>query len=238
MRKAAGTGSHRRKVISAPDYSAIVTLTMSDGMWERLRAHLPDLASPQEAKLRADIDRCCGTFLTRCRALRDGGVTAKALSSPGKRQPSSLEKLAKGLRLAADAWAEMRGNAAPDYASRTSGKLIDDRLGPLSDLDPQLLEALARDADRRLKAFRDTGEPVTMAARPELIRAVYKSLGDAGLTPTRTKRVYVSADAIAPTWFQKFMAVLNDTVLGIDGWGALSPHELPAFYSEIAEALR
>jgi hypothetical protein len=129
------------------------------------------------------------------------------------------------------------------YQRRSAGKFYDDRQGLLSDLGPQL-EALAHDADRRLKALQALGEPVAMTARPQLVRSVKKRLQDAGLKPTPTNRVYASSDSKArsgngnPTWFQKFMAELNNSALGIDGWGRLGPGDLPAFYSEVTRALR
>ncbi|TQF28780.1 hypothetical protein [Bradyrhizobium sp. UNPA324] len=139
--------------------------------------------------------------------------------------------------MAADAWTEMGGNSASDYASRTVGKLIDDRLGLLSDLGPQL-DTIARDAARRLNALRGVGELSTMTARPELVRAVKQSLHKAGLDPAATGRVYASSDESGkPTWFQRFMGELNDSALGIDGWGPAGSYSLPAFYTEIAKAL-
>jgi hypothetical protein len=228
-------------------------------------------------------------------------VTARAVISTGKGD-APLERLAKSLRKAAIAWAEMGGDTVPNFASwldrlraeprlkevgpweepdfyqhfeigmspaeaiyfakkyiacnddarrelwkkateqksferykrRTSGKFFDDRLGPLSDLGPQL-EALARDAERRLKSLQDR-KPVAMTVRPQFVCAVRKCLLDTGLKPTATNRVY--EDESNATWFQNFMAAINDHLLGDDGWGAAGTYSLPAFYSDITKALR
>jgi hypothetical protein len=308
-RRPPGIGSHPRRVVSVPSKVELLAYALSDGQWQRLREHIPDqLAPAAETNLRASIDLCCKYFLDHCRALRDGEVTARAQRSPGKGD-APLEQLAKSLRKAAIAWAEMGGDTAPNFAAwldrlravprlkevgpwedhdfhwpfeigmspaeaielaiklddctdeeareqlcksaaeqqsferhkrRTAGKFYDDHRGPLSDLGSQL-DALAFDAERRLKALKDLGELVTMTPRPQLVRAVKKCLKDAGLRPTATKRVYASADDKSksgdgkPTWFQKFMAELNKSVLGIDGWGELKPGDLAAFYSEIAK---
>jgi hypothetical protein len=303
-------GSHPRKGVPTPSQAQLLTYALTDGQWHRLKELIPDQLAPAvETELRTSIGLCCKHFLTHCRALRDGGVTAEALKSPGKGGLSAFKKLAKGLRLAADAWATIGGDTEPNYAAwldrlrkepglnevgpwenhdfqwpfaigmspgdainfakdfnvcsdeqaqqqlckraseqasfeqfkrRNSGKFFDDRLGPLSDLGAKL-ESLARDAERRLKSLQDLGEPLTMTARPQLVRSVKKQLQDAGLRPTATKRVYASSDNKAksgngsPTWFQKFMAELNNCALGLDGWGAEGTYSLPALYSEIAD---
>ena len=313
MKKHTDGGSRPRKGLATPGQVRVLAYALSDGQWQRLRKHIPDQLAPAlETNLRTSIDICCKQFLDRCRALRDSGVTSDALKSPGNGGLSTFEKLARGLRTAADAWAEMGGETVPIYAAwldklrtqprlkevgpwkdhdfhwpfeigmsprdaidfaiqfdacgdeetrqrlfreaterasferykrRTSGKFFDDRLGLLSDLGAQL-EGLARDAERRLKSFQGIGDSVTMTARPQLVRSVKKRLQDVGLKPTVTNRVYASSDSKAksgngsPTWFQKFMAELNNSVLGIDGWGPLRPGDLPAFYSEITSALR
>ena len=139
--------------------------------------------------------------------------------------------------MAADAWAEISGNAQQEsldqYQRRHYGKIHEDRLGDIRRY--QSLEELARDAERRLNALRELGEPVTMTARPELVRDVKKCLRDTGLNPTVKGRVYDEKGG-EPTWFQKFMAALNDNVLGNDGWGAPGRYSPQAFYSEIAKA--
>jgi hypothetical protein len=268
-----------------------------------MRENIPDQIAPEiDATLRANIKRCCTTFLIGCQALRDGGVTADAVRARGKEQ-SPLERLAKSLRKAADAWADISSNVPrPEYAAwlelvhaerrilevgpyedhdfrwpyeigmspteavdlavklsasasesarehlfseaahqkgfegferRKYGKIYDDRLGDIRQYEQ--LEALARDAERRLNSLRRL-KPIRLTTRPEMVLAVKQCLVDAGLNPTVTKRVYPSADGIEPTWFQKFMAALNDNLLGNDGWGLLEgTARLPAFYSEIAE---
>jgi hypothetical protein len=319
VKKTAGGGSHPRKALSAPGQARLLAYALTDGQWHRLREHIPDqLATDLETKLRTNIGLCCKHFFDQCRDLRDGGVTAAALKPPGKDQLSTFDKLANGLRMAANAWAEMGGDTVPNraawldrlraeprlvevghwedhdfqwsfdegmspeeavdfaiqfnacadedarqrlcklmlededivgarsfrrYQQRTAGKFFDDRLGPLSDLGAQL-EGLARDAERRRKSFQDVEDPVTMTARPQLVQSVKKRLEDVGLKPGATNRVYASSDSKTksgsgnPTWFQKFMAELNNGVLGIDGWGPLGPGDLPAFYSEITSAQR
>jgi hypothetical protein len=303
---------HPRKGVAVPGRVGILEYALIDGQWQRLREHIPDQLAPDvEEELRANIGLCCLHFFDQCRVLRDGAATAAALKPPGGRgELSTFDKLAKGLRMAADAWAEMGGETVPywpvwldqlraesrlkqvgpweasdfyshfeigmepaeaidfaikyialndgdarrmlwreateqksfeRYKRRTAGKFFDDRMGPLSDLGVQI-EAMARDAERRLKDLSALGERVTMTAHPELVRSVRTCLQDAGLRPAATNRVYASSDSKAksgngnPTWFQKFMAELNNSVLGINGWGPLGPGDLPAFYSEITRA--
>ena len=110
--KRPGASSHPREVL-LPEYwrPRLLPFALTEARWKKIRANIPDQLAPEaDARLRADINRCCFSFLASCQALRDGGVTADALRSRGGGEPSPLERLAKSLRKAADAWAEISGN--------------------------------------------------------------------------------------------------------------------------------
>src|SRR5882724_4528410 len=143
------------------------------------------------------------------------------LSEGAAKQAAPLQRLITGLKTAALAWAEIR-------------TMHDDRRGVLSDYGDRLAN-MVTDAERRLSAIRDIGESKPMAVKLDLVRALAESCRKVGLDPTATGRV---SEHEEPTWFQKFVVVLNNQILGDNGWGlAESDHKARAVHSNIAKAL-
>ncbi len=171
--------------------------------------------------MRQSICDCCNQFIGRVRLLEEGAATAAAIRKGGGKQASPLERLIKSLKTAATAWAEIR-------------TMHDDRRGVLSDYGDRLA-AMAADAERRLNAIQDLGSAKPMAVKPGLVRAIVACCRRVGLNPTATGRVSEGAE---PTWFQKFIVVLNNQILGANGWGlAESDHKARAVHADIAKAL-
>jgi hypothetical protein len=199
----------------------------SDDRWARITSPIPEsLSAETDARLRAAITECCSWFLNQQAWLHEGAQSAAALQRPGKRQLASLERVAKGLRTAADAWA-------------TVGEIHDDRLGDIGIYEN--LEAMARDAERRLAGIRQLGEPVKVDGPwPVFVRKIARSCRGVGLKPTATGGVYENAK---PTWFQKFMTTLDKNLLGskhllgIDREGKQFERDHRAFYAAVAKAL-
>jgi hypothetical protein len=213
--------SRARKVLLPEDHSRQVEILFFDDRWPQIRATIPvPLSADREERLRKSICHCCNRFLGRVRLLEEGAVTAAAIRRGGGKQAAPLERLVNGLKTAAVAWAEIR-------------TMHDDRLGVLSDYGDRLADMVA-DAERRLNAIRDIGESKPMAVKPELVRAVAESCRVVGLNPTATGRV---SEHEEPTWFQKFMVVLNNQILGDNGWGLASDHKARAVHSDVAKAL-
>jgi hypothetical protein len=204
-------------------------LGFDNSRWTKIKRKIPKkLTAKINAALRADIAECCSQFLTQRRQLQIGIETARAMRSPGKRQLAALEQVAKGSRMAADGW------------KRIKGKIYDDRLSDISRFDK--FEALARDAERRLASIRALGKPVTVPDPwPMFVRKIAQCCREAGLKPKATGRVYEKDDSgkhADPTWFQEFMAVLNENLLGDEGRRKQLQHSRAAFYAEITKALR
>jgi hypothetical protein len=179
-----------------------------------MRRHFPEpLSAEADDRLRIAIAKCCSGFLTQRARLLEGQTSAKAIRHS--------ERLAKGLRMAVDAWASI-------------GKIRDDRCGILDDRRGlyKTLELMAREAEDRLAQ-----KPVTVPNPwPEFVRKVDRCCREVGLKPTTTGRVYGELDN-KPTWFQKFMATLNANVLGDEGQRKKLKYSRAAFYAEIAKAL-
>jgi len=212
------------KVILSPRVSRSVQLGLfSDARWARITAHIPEpLATEVDARLRSGVTECCSWFLSQKARLDEGQATAAAMRRRGKGQLAPLERLAKGLRLAADAWAKI-------------GQFYDDRLGDIDIYEN--LGPMARDAERRLARIRQFGKPITVSNPwPEFVRKVARCLREAGLNPQVTGRVYEHGGR--PAWFQAFMAELNENLLGMKGRGEQLDYSRSAFYAEIAKALR
>jgi hypothetical protein len=212
------------KVIASQDISRGWTLlAFSDERWARITATIPEQLSPEaNARLRDGITAQCSGYLTQQSQVKRGLDSAAAMRRPGKGQLAPLERLAKGLRMAADAWREI-------------GKIHDDRL---SDIDEyRRLEPMARDAERRLAVFVKLGKPLTQEGPwREFVCRVADCCVEAGLNPTRTNRFYDDERA-KPTWFQQFMMALNDNLLGDNGKNKQLNYRKAAFYAEIAKAM-
>lgn len=205
-----------------PVAKAIELLSFSDGRWARITSAITEpLSAENDARLRVAITACCSWYLTQRKHLRERNDSAAAMRSPGNRQPAPFERLAKGLRMAADAW-------------KNIGEIHDDQLGDI-DLYNNL-EALARDAERRLAGLGKLGKPITTTwPWHEFIRKVARCCNEVGLKPTATGRLYEHGK---PTWFQKFLAALNDNLLGDEAKGKQLWLSRAAFYTEIAKAMR
>jgi hypothetical protein len=213
--------SRVRKVLLPENYSRTVEILFCDDRWTRIRAIIPNpLSAENEERLRKSVGDCCNRFLGRVRLLEEGAATAAAVRRGGGKQAAPLQQLINGLKTAAKAWAEIR-------------TMHDDRRGVLSDYGDRL-DDMVVDAERRLDAIRDIGESKHMAVKPELVRAVAECCRSIGLNPTATGRV---SEHEEPTWFQKFMVVLNNEILGDNGWGLVSDHKARALHSDVAKAL-
>lgn len=220
--KTSAVRSHARKVLIPENHSRRVDLLFFDRRWPKIREAIPDqLSAEHEERLCKSIFDCCNQFVGRVRLLEEGAATAAAVRKGGGKQASPLERLAKSLKSATLAWAEIRN-------------MHDDRRGILSDYGDRLCE-MAVDAERRLSAIRDLGEAKPMAVKSGLVQAAATCCLGVGLNPTATGRV---SEHEEPTWFQKFIVVLNNQILGDNGWGlAESDHKARAVHSDVAKAL-
>jgi hypothetical protein len=221
--KTPAAGSRARKILLPENHTRHFYVLFFDERWSKIRAAIPDqLSAGREENLRKSISDCCSQFVSRVRLIEEGAATAAAVRKGGGKQASPLERLTKSLKTAALAWTEIR-------------KMHDDRRGILSDYGDRLSE-MAVDAERRLNAIQDLGEAKPMAAvKSGLVRAIAECCLGVGLNPTATGRV---SEEEAPTWFQKFMVVLNNQILGDNGWGLVeSDHKARAVHSDVAKAL-
>jgi hypothetical protein len=215
-------GARARSVVLPAGVSRPTQIGFSDERWQRIRSVIPDSLDPAgESALQVAISNCCDNYLSAARLLQEGARTAASIRKPGGKQSAPLESLAKHLRGAASAWAEVEG-------------MYDDRLGPLSDLGKRLAE-LATDAERRLAVIGNLKAAKPIDARKQLILLLARSCQGAGLRPTVHGRAYENSD---PTWFQQFVAMLNDNLLGAQGWGAPGKYTRNALFAEVARAMR
>lgn len=205
-------------ILPAERFRSVGLLTISEARWHRLLSHIPGDHSPEmDARLRDGVLDCCAWLLTEQRRLSEGEATAAALRSPGTRQRSQFQRLADGLRTAADAWREM-------------GDVHNDRLSDWSRFEA--LESMAKDIERRLEGLQAIPAQSIDGPWRAFVRKVADAFEREGLAPTATGRVY--EDDARLTWFQEFMAALQHEVLGINGRPSNSAE---AFATEIAKAL-
>jgi hypothetical protein len=175
--------------------------SIGDDLWNGLKKHFPKSLTPEaDARLRFAILQCCSWYLTENDRFKESRQTFAAMQSPGKGQPAGLERLANGLRIAADAWADIR-------------YIHHDRLTNISRFDD--LEGMVADAERRLAAFRATAPQTVDNPWPAFVREAARCLRAAGLTPGVTGRLYEANAKL--TWFQKFIVALSYDVLGNEG---------------------
>jgi hypothetical protein len=211
-----------RAVVLPVNYSRRSQLVFSDGGWERVKTIVdPKMTGDAEILLREGVSRACDDFLSEVRLISEGAATASAVRKPAGKQPSPLEALHKNLKTAARNWSLVKG-------------MHDDRLGVLSDLGDQL-EAMASDAERRLVTLRQMKPAKPSPAAQSFIRAVARACRNVGLHPTANGRIYEEYGAA--TWFQEFIAVLNDNFLGLQGWGAPGSYTRNALFAEVAQAM-
>jgi hypothetical protein len=196
-------------------------LSITDAQWRELKTYIPDVPPEVDGLLRSRLLECCSWFLTENGKFNESLQTFTAMQRPGKGQPAAIERLAKGLRMAADAWPRAMG-------------MHDDRLGDIRQYND--LEAMARDVERRLAAFRKFGKPAIVTDPwPSFVRKAAQCFREVGIIPTVTGRIYLSSWGTKPTWFQKFFVGLNKTLLGKNG---RRQHTPAAFYAEITKAMR
>jgi hypothetical protein len=209
-----------RTVILPDDFSYRRELMFSDQRWDGIKSHIPTLDAESDAKLRASVTECCNWLITQKNKLKIGASTAAVMRSPGKRQPAPFERLATGLRMAADAWQEII----------KAGPIYDDRLTDIRRFDS--VQEIAQDAERRLAGYRKLGPKRASPPFPEFVCMVARCCHAVGLDPIRTGRVYDPKNA-GPAWFQQFVVALNDQLLGDED--RLSEK---ALHSAVAQALR
>jgi hypothetical protein len=181
-------------------------LFIDDERWRRLTSHFPiNLTANADAALRGRLLECCSRFLTESDRMKEAQRTFSAMQRPGKGQPAGLARLAKGLRMAADAWEHIKG-------------MHDDRVTEISRFDD--LEAMAADAERRLAALRALKPKNADRPSEEFVRNVAKCCRTIGLKPAVTGDLY-DKEEVKLTWFQKFIVALDDELLGEAGiwWG-------------------
>jgi hypothetical protein len=169
--------------------------SIDDDRWNGLKKHIPqNLTAEADGRLRSGVLECCSWFLTENDKIREARRTFAAMQELGR--------LAKGLRMAADAWVKIKEQP-----------FHDDRVTDISRFDN--LEAMAVDAERRFAALRAIESKYVVPPYEEFIRRVAKCCRTAGLKPTYTGRLYDYDDAA--TWFQKFVVALNRDLLGNEG---------------------
>jgi hypothetical protein len=215
-------------IIPGNDFRSPPFLSLSDKRWGEIRRHIPELLSAKaDADLYAGVMESCSWFLNEQARFQESINSAAAIRA-SKKQLAPLERMAKALRAAADAQKEI-------------GKIHDDRLSDISQYDN--LEAMAKDAERRLTALRKF-EPVNIAAPfPKFVIKIAECCSKVGLTPGITGRVY---EDNKPTWFQKFVVAIDKNLLASKNlvWTDRSQNNQQferdprALYAEIAKAMR
>jgi hypothetical protein len=223
-------GKSRKVVLPIDSVAPGVTLGVGfQERWPRIKMAIPgDLLPEKETALREGIFKSCATFMGASRLRAAGAATAAAIRKPGAKQLAPLASFARHLLAASATWSAIKG-------------LQDDRLGPLSD---QLgshsefggyLESLAKDAERRLKILRSIKPTKPAPARDLLVWEFAEHCRAAGLDPISHGRMY--EQGALPTWFQGFVAAINDQILGVQGWGPVEADKR-ALYSDVAKAMR
>jgi hypothetical protein len=226
------------KAILPPKWNS--ELFFSGNQWAKLRRCIPESLQPEkEARLRESIKAACDWLLAEEARLALGRRTAAAMRRPSERQPALLERLASHLRAAATDWEEITELADSPQARR--GIIYDDRLSDIRQYDA--LEAMARDAERRLAGIRELGKAEYVDDPwPMFVRRVEQSFREIKLKPIATGRVYDNKGG-KPTWFQEFMAALDKNLLGykrligIDCEDKQYERDHKAFHAEIAKVI-
>jgi hypothetical protein len=214
----------KRAVILPEKFPRCAELIYGSKYWEKLKAPLSIEMSPKsEVKLRSDIAYCVNWLLTERARIKESTQTTAAAYNLAKDKLAPLRKVAKALRTAAAAWAEV-------------GEIYDDRLSDIGIY--KNLKTMACDAERRLAGIQALGKP-TKVDDPWLgfVRRVYRACRQARLDPKISGHIYDSSRGSKPTWFHQFMLALNDELLGNDGKGPISKSMRPAFYNEINKAI-
>jgi hypothetical protein len=153
--------------------------------------------------------------------MQKGGVTAAAIKKGGGKQAAPLEQLERHLR-----------NAAKIFGSIED--MLDDQPGLYRRYRAQL-ETMATDVAKKKSALQEL-KPVLINPKHDLVRALAKSCESCGLTVGATNRIY-DERTNRPTWFQEFVAAINDALLGAQGWGAAGG-DRKALHADVLKALR
>ena len=152
-----------------------------------LRQHLPKILTDAEnAKLFAAIWQACLWLAREKDHERKGVANADLMRQPGKGQLAPLERLAKHLEAAVEAWKEVHGDGDWLFSEATLAEL------GLKKSPGQELEAMALDARAQVDELRALGEPKRIAstAFPEFVRDVAHCLRQVGLHPTASSDIY------------------------------------------------
>lgn len=217
--------STRAREIVIPKESVtarVVGSFFSDQRWAEIQSTLPnELSAEDSARLRGLVNACCGQLLATSKVVQRGAITAQAIKKGGGKQAAPLDQLERHLRSAS----KILG---------TTDDMLDDRPGLLRRYRAQV-DAMANDILKRKEALRRLA-PVIVNPKHDLVRSLAKACESCGLTVTVTNRVY-DQKANRPTWFQKFVAAVNDQALGAQGWGAAS-NDKKALYADVLRALR
>lgn len=203
-------------------------VAISEERWNRVIRHLPvNIPSDVMITFRQDVLFCCSRFQTDARRAQIGSATFAAVTRAAGTSKSPMERLLDELEKANRTLAEI-------------GEIYDDHRGAFSDL-PAQLPGIISDLRRRTAELKRLPK-TAVSIRWPFIRSVADACRRAGLNPTATGRIY---DAVAgrATWFQRFIAEINDNILGVYGWGSAESdaraqnYSTNALYADIAKAL-
>jgi hypothetical protein len=239
-----------RKALRNPEaFGHSAPLRFGDAAWGRITATLGEPLPPDDAaKLRLDIERCCGNFLAQKKLLERGINSARAVTPPKPGDLAPFDRLIHHLEMAAAAWEEI-------------GDFHDNALGDASQYD--LLKGMTEGAKRQLVGLQKLGKPSVLEDADDPFGILVLSVANAWrcieLRPTASNSTYQGGN---PTEFQRFMAEIDRNLLGsknliglddaakehrvVQYRGESFEIELPkqydcdpnAFYAEIARWLR
>jgi hypothetical protein len=200
---------------SGPESSEIF---FSDQGWANIRKEIPgDLSGERELDFKNAIQAYCSIYFGRRRQVHKGAARADAIRKGGAKQAAPFDRLQSHLLATIKVLSAMEG-------------MNDPFLG----LHKKRLEEMLQDITKRADNLRSLS-PVAINSRHELVRSIAKTCERFGFVPSATGRVYEEG---AASWFQKFVAALNDNLLGEQGWGPAGRYSRKALYADVAKALR
>jgi hypothetical protein len=213
--------SRPRKLLMAEgSHPGTAEISFSDERWAEVRGELPaNISAEFELELRSLVQACCNSFLSRLRQIRSGAAAAASIRRGGGKQAAPFEHLQSSLRMAINALEGMK-----------------DLQDPMLNLHRRRLEEMLQDVTRRAAQLHSQS-PISINPRHELVRSLAKACTRFGLAPSATGRIY-DEEAHEPSWFQKFVAALNDNLLGTQGWGAIASYSRNALYADVVKAMR
>jgi hypothetical protein len=199
-----------------------IELDFSEQRWAEIRSTIPHEFAPEDGeRLRRLITQSCNSFLVCKRMIERGEITARSIKKGGGKQAAPLDQLERSLRSAARILGEIEG-------------ILDDRPGMIPRYQAQIGAMLSDIAARKGKLRKL--EPVVINPKHELVRSLAQAFAQCGLKVAATNRVY-DERSNRPSWFQEFVATVNDCLLGEQGWGA-SSNDKRALYADVLKALR